>query len=268
VLTIEGTMRRGGYSSSTTLAYDDAVGRKFFRRAAARFATLARRHGMRFTTAADVGCGTGLFARYLSLVWGAKVFAVDVSPAMLEAARRRCAGLGIDFFRQDLRRLVLPHRVSLVTAHFDTLNHLTGSGDLAMALQSISANLTPGGWLYFDLVTPCAPLGGCDVVVRRVLTGNGLFFEQRAEWLPRRRIIGVRARVAALTRCGGAVNEDRHIERVYGPRELGRALGGAGLVTRGVYDEATLRPADRCPARLVVVAQKPGRRDVTRSRKA
>jgi SAM-dependent methyltransferase len=250
-------MRCRGYSPPTALAYDDAVGWPFFRRIAARFAKVARWHGLRFTSAADVGCGTGLFARHLSLYWGAKIFAVDLSPAMLAAARKRCAGLGVQFLQQDLRRLVLPHPVDLITAHFDTLNHLTGPGDLAQALQSIAANLRPGGWLYFDLVTPCAPLGGYDVVLRRVLTGSGLLFEQRAQWVPRRRLIGVRARVTAISRNGFARREDRHVERAYGPVELNHALAAAGLITRGVYDEATLRPVGRCPSRLVVVAQKP-----------
>lgn len=250
-------MRRGPYSPSTALAYDDAVGRPFFRRAAARFARLARAHGIRFSTTADVGCGTGLFAAHLNLVYGVPVIAVDLSSAMLDAARERCAGLGVQFLQQDLRALALPRAVDLITAHFDTLNHVTGPGELALALQSLAANLRPGGWLYFDLVTPCAPLGGFDVVLRRVLTGRGLLFEQRAEWVPCRRLIGVRARVTARNACGFARREDRHVERVYGPAELGRALAGAGLITRGVYDEATLQPATRCPPRLVVVAQKP-----------
>lgn len=250
-------MRRGGYSPSTALAYDDAVGRPFFRRIVARFAQLVRAHGIRFASAADVGCGTGLFAAHLSLVHAVPVVAVDASPAMLAAARARCDGLGVQFLQQDLRHLVLPHAVDLITAHFDTLNHLTGRGDLALALQSLAANLRPGGWLYFDLVTPCAPLGGFDVVLRRVLTGRGLLFEQRAEWIPRRRLIGVRARITARNACGFARREDRHTERAYGAVELGRALAGAGLITRGVYDEATLQPAAHCPPRLVVVAQKP-----------
>jgi SAM-dependent methyltransferase len=209
-----------------------------------------------------VGCGTGLFARHLAGEWGVPVFAVDASASMLAAARRQCAGLNVQFLRQDLRCLALPSRVDLITAHFDTLNHLTGCGDLAQAMRSVAANLTPRGWFYFDLVTPCAPLGGYDAVLRRALLKRSgeptRYFEQRAVWLPQRRLIAVRARVATRNPCSIAVAEDRHLERAYGATELGDAVAAAGLIVRGVYDEATLRHAGRCPPRLVVVAQKPG----------
>ncbi len=247
-----------GAYQTVTLAYDDAVGWPFFRRVRARFERLARRHRMRFCSAADVGCGTGLFAAYLRRRWRVPlVFAIDNAPAMLRAASRRCTGLGVRFLLQDARRLALPRPVGLITAHFDMLNHLTGPGDLAQAVQSAFANLHSGGWFYFDLVTPCAPLGGFDAVRRRVRTRDGLLFEQRAFWQPRTRRIAVHASVATANRGGCACSAETHEERAYGPREIGRALLDAGFVLRGVYDEATLRAPGHCPARLVITAQRP-----------
>lgn len=246
-----------GYRTTTGL-YDVAVGRDFFARVVARFARLVRRHRMAFASAADVGCGTGLFARHLASAWRVPVFAVDRAEGMLVVARRRCAGLDVQCLRQDVRALRLPRPVGLITAHFDTLNHLTGRGDLACALRRVAANLAPRGWFYFDLVTPCAPLGGFDAVRRSVVTSDGRIYEQRARWLPCRRLIAVRARAARISPCGVALAEDRHWERAYGAAEIDAAIAAAGLVTRGVYDEASLAVAESCPPRLVIVAQKPG----------
>ncbi len=50
--------------------YDAALGRESFADARRAFELLASGHRIRFRSAADIGCGTGLFACYLSLVLG------------------------------------------------------------------------------------------------------------------------------------------------------------------------------------------------------
>src|SRR5262249_3066230 len=140
-------------------AYDETIGLPAFHSTRRAFETLARRYGLRFRSAADVGCGTGLFARYLSDCWGAPAWAVDISPEMLRMAEGNCLGANVRLLRQDIRCLRLPEPVDLVTSNFDALNHLTEEGDLRVAFQRIAGNLRPGGHLYFDLVTPSYPLG-------------------------------------------------------------------------------------------------------------
>lgn len=246
-----------GYSRGTAAVYDQTVGHGYFMRARQRFERVMAAHRARFTSAADVGCGTGLFACYLRDRWGVPVFASDRSPGMLAEARARCAARpGITLVRQDVRALSLPRQVDLITANFDMLNHLARYIDLDSAVRAVAANLARGGWFYFDLLTPCLPLAGFDAIVRRVQM-KGTTFEQRAVWLPRRRLIGVQARVRTRKGTSTCQVAEWHIERAYGPEEIGRALRDAGLITRGVYDEATLGPARGCPARLIILAQKP-----------
>jgi methylase of polypeptide subunit release factors len=72
-------------------AYDSALGIPNFIGTRAAFERLVRRYDIRFRSAADIGCGTGLFAGYLSQCWGTPVFAVDRSPEMLAVATRNCA---------------------------------------------------------------------------------------------------------------------------------------------------------------------------------
>ncbi len=49
--------------------YDCTVGVPFFLRVRNAFEKLVRRYGIRFCSAAHIGCGTGLFACYLNLCW-------------------------------------------------------------------------------------------------------------------------------------------------------------------------------------------------------
>jgi trans-aconitate methyltransferase len=110
--------------SELAAMYDAISGVAFFVGARKAFEELVRRYGINFRLAADLGCGTGLFARYLNQCWGVPTFAVDRSPAMLAIAMRNCNGCEVGLLQQDIRCLQLPQPVDLVTANFDTLNDL------------------------------------------------------------------------------------------------------------------------------------------------
>lgn len=234
-------------------AYDETIGLPAFRHIRWAFETLARRYGLRFRSAADIGCGTGLFARYLSDCWGAPVWAVDISPEMLRVAESNCLGANVRLLRQDIRCLRLPEPVDLVTSNFDTLNHLTGEGDLRVAFQRIAGNLCPGGHLYFDLVTPCRPLGGGMIYVRWMNTAHRQVIQQ-FRWDRARRTISAFVIMRSMDAPQPTV--EVHRERAYSFAEVGRWLLDAGFVIRGVHDALTLEPASGCPARIIVIAQK------------
>ncbi|HEY7182752.1 MAG TPA: methyltransferase domain-containing protein [Blastocatellia bacterium] len=238
-------------------AYDETIGLPAFRRIRLGFEALARRYGLRFRSAADIGCGTGLFARYLNRRWGAQVWAVDISPDMLRVAEVNCRDADVRLLRQDIRRLRLPEQVDLVTSNFDALNHLTGEGDLRVAFQRVAENLRPGGHLYFDLVTPCQPPGVGMAYVRRMKAANKQVI-QRIRWDMARRTISVFALISSIGAPRPAL--EVHRERAYSFAEVGRWLLDAGFVIRGAHDALTLKPASGCPARIIVIAQKVGRR--------
>jgi len=236
--------------SELASAYDQTIGWPAFHSSRRAFESLARRYGFRFRSAADIGCGTGLFARYLSECWSAPVWAVDISPEMLRVARRNCLGANVGLLRQDIRCLRLPTPVDLVTSNFDALNHLTGEGDLRVAFHRIAENLRPGGHLYFDLVTPCRPLGG---YVRRMNAANREV-TQRIRWNGARDTISIFVAIRSTDSPRPIL--EVHRERAYSFAEVGRWLLDAGFVIHGVHDALTLEPASGCPARIIVVAQK------------
>ena len=93
----------------------------------------------------DVGTGPGHVAAYLAAA-GADVTGLDVSPAMIEQARRRFPHLG--FSVGDLAGLLRPPSAAgwgAITAWY-ALVHLAGS-ELAPAIASLARVLLPGGWL-------------------------------------------------------------------------------------------------------------------------
>jgi SAM-dependent methyltransferase len=239
--------------SRIAAVYDRSVGLPFFLRARRAFETLVPRYGIRFCSAADIGCGTGLFACYLNRCWGVPVYAVDRSPEMLRQAQRNCPGSGVCFLQQDIRCLHLPAPVDMVTANFDTLNHLVTPDDLRLAFRRVAANLRLCGHFYFDIVTPCQPLGGHRLFVRDFRT-PGWCFKQLIRWESARRLMRLQVVHRQAGCCWPAI--ERFAERAYSAGEIATGLLAAGFVIRGVHDEGTLRVATRCGPRIIVLAQR------------
>jgi SAM-dependent methyltransferase len=233
--------------------YDSALGISNFFGIRTAFETLVRRYGIRFRSAADIGCGTGLFAGYLNRNWSVPVFGVDRSPEMLQVAVQNCPDRRVCFMLQDIRCLRLPYRVDLITANFDTMNHLLNGLELRSAFRRIWENLRPGGYLVFDLITPCQPLAGGVIQIRRLSSGrcNAV---QRIRWDPVQKILSIVVIIRAPFSSGSTL--EAHRERAYSPVEVGRWLMDAGFIIRGIHDAATLRITTACPPRIIVIAQK------------
>jgi SAM-dependent methyltransferase len=110
--------------------------------------TEAERYGLRHGRALDVGCGTGkAFGPLLRRGW--RVHGCDLSPGMLEQARRKYNG-SVQLDTADLRELPCFGEFDLVLVLNDVINYLTADGDLERAFGSIRASLAPAGLLIFD----------------------------------------------------------------------------------------------------------------------
>ena len=115
-------------------------------------------------TVLDVGCGIGRWSRRLASM-GARVTGVDVSPTMVDEARRRTARAGLAarcrFQLGDVTRLDLGARFSTVVC-VTVLQHLLGRRRLTRALQGIERHLRPGGRALILEVAPSRASAGCE----------------------------------------------------------------------------------------------------------
>ena len=99
----------------------------------------------------EVGCGPGHVTAYLAEA-GADAFGIDLSPGMVEEARRRFPDGNYEV--GDLRRLMRPTYGAGWTAvlAWYSLIHLAAS-ELPDALAALARPLLPGGWLVVGLHT-------------------------------------------------------------------------------------------------------------------
>ncbi|HEX7060282.1 MAG TPA: class I SAM-dependent methyltransferase [Solirubrobacterales bacterium] len=109
------------------------------------------RHGLSGRRLLDVGCGTGKsFLPMLERGW--EVTGCDISPSMIELARRK-AGEGTSLSVADMRELPIFGEFDLVWALDDAVNYLLSVEELTSALKGMARNLAPDGLLMFDVNT-------------------------------------------------------------------------------------------------------------------
>ncbi len=101
----------------------------------------------------DVGCGTGIFSKRLNDELGVEVIGCDLSPGMLDQARRKADGVG--WVLGDSAQLPLgPESVDAVVCteafHFF---------DQARALGEFRRVLVPGGLIAIAMVNPRTGVG-------------------------------------------------------------------------------------------------------------
>ena len=142
--------KRKDYQSSYDLIADEYVQRIFEelqhkpldRQLLDRFSDGVRDAG----PACDMGCGPGHVASYLQ-EHGVAVCGVDLSPAMVERARRLTPG--IDFRQGDMMALDAPDETWAGIAAFYSIIHIPRD-DMSRALGELRRVLRPGGSLIKD----------------------------------------------------------------------------------------------------------------------
>ena len=97
----------------------------------------------------ELGCGTG--AILAGLGSGLALTGVDLSPEMLNFARRRCPAAR--FIEGDITTLALAERFDVVLCVFDTLNHVSAFDGWCATFDRVREHLNDGGLFIFDVNT-------------------------------------------------------------------------------------------------------------------
>ena len=103
----------------------------------------------------EVACGTGRITLPIARA-GIDVTGLDVSRPMLEQARRKATGegLNIEWIEQDCRDMNLARRFALVFSATNAMQHLLDFESTCAFLQCARSLLSPGGQLILDVFNP------------------------------------------------------------------------------------------------------------------
>lgn len=94
--------------------------------------------------------GSGRVAIEVIRETGKPLLGIDSSPAMLEIARERSAGLPLELRLADVRDLELEEPAALIYVPFRSLLHLHGWHEKRQVFERVAASLQPGGRFAFN----------------------------------------------------------------------------------------------------------------------
>jgi len=121
------------------------------------------------TEVLDIGCGVGRWSRRLARR-GAHVTGVDVSPTMVDEARRRAhedrVASRCDFRVADITSFDLSARFSLILG-VTVLQHIMESARFDAAIECLARHLAPDGRLVLLEAAPSQRNTRCDTTVFR-----------------------------------------------------------------------------------------------------
>jgi ubiquinone/menaquinone biosynthesis C-methylase UbiE len=98
----------------------------------------------------ELAVGTGRVAVEVARETGKPVLGIDSSPAMLELARERAAGLPLDLRLGDMRELELEEQAALIYCPGRSLLHLQGWQEKRRVFERVAASPRPGGRFAFN----------------------------------------------------------------------------------------------------------------------
>jgi SAM-dependent methyltransferase len=241
--------RADAYASDLAYIHDQGFG-AFAKGAAPGLLNLLCQNGIPNGRVVDLGCGSGIWARELTDA-GYQVVGVDISPAMIELARRRAPEA--EFHVKSFLRFRLPP-CRAVTALGEVFNYLfdrTNSlRSLRRVCQGVFDALTPKGILVFDIAQP----GRCK--------GLKQGFKEGEDWAclvafhhdgSTRQLI---RRIVTFRKTGDAYRwqEETHRQQLYSGRSIAQMLRDIGFRVRLVRSYG----AYALPKRVVgLVARKP-----------
>lgn len=98
----------------------------------------------------ELAVGSGRVAIPMARETGKRVLGIDSSPAMLELARERSAGLLLELRLDDIREWEIDEPVDLVICPFRALLHMPTWRDKRRVFERAAAALRPGGRFAFN----------------------------------------------------------------------------------------------------------------------
>jgi SAM-dependent methyltransferase len=227
------------YGHDLAHVHDTGFG-DFARAAAPHLLRRLARAGIRDGLVADLGCGSGIWARALADA-GYGVLGIDLSADMLAIARRRVPQGR--FVRGSFLDASLPP-CSAVTAIGEIFSYAfdprSGRDQLGGLFRRLHTALPPGGLLVFDVAAPGR--GGGGGPPRRT-------YHEAADWTlcletaedAEHRVLT--RRIAVFRRVDGAYRRSDEVHRLnlHAPAEILRELGEAGFEARRLTGYGSLR---------------------------
>lgn len=206
----------------------------------------------------DLCCGTGKMTFELARR-GYDMTGVDYSPEMLNVARETEEKLSLPhpvlWLCQDAREFELYGTVDACVCCLDSVNHLTGRGDLLKTFSLVHNYLIPDGLFLFDVNTKekfSSVYGDRCYAFEE----DGVFCSWQNDYRPKSGLCDFYITLFSEEADGSYTRQDEvQTERAYSLRQLRRALAECGFEFLGAYRNLSFEEGDDGDLRLYIAAR-------------
>ncbi len=98
----------------------------------------------------DIGCGTGLFAKYFTKKYNSNILGIDASKHMLKIAKKKIKNKKIKFKLQKLENFSSKKKFGIIYSLFHVLSYQTKTSQIFNFFKIAQNNLKPKGLFIFD----------------------------------------------------------------------------------------------------------------------
>lgn len=197
----------------------------------------------------NLGCGTGKHDACLEKL-GYAVSGVDLSPVMLEEAKKRAVPGRLEFFHGDARSVDLKKRFDAVVSLFHVMSYQVTDEDALAAFRTAARHLAPGGVFIFDFWHGGGVLKDPPAVrVKRLEDGTVRIVRiAEPEVKKERNVVEVNYQIMTLEKKTGQWSELRetHSMRYFFLPEIRRFLSDAGFALKDSGGWMTDKPLSSC----------------------
>lgn len=210
----------------------------------------------------DLACGTGSMTRELASR-GYDMIGVDGSADMLACAYERKEESRhpekILFLEQDMRSFELYGTVGAVVCCLDSLNYLTGDGELKTCFSLVHNYLDPNGLFLFDMNTPykfASVYGDNAYILEDEENGRAVFCGWQNEYDAEKKICTFYLSLFEEDKNGKYLRYDEtQQERCYTKEEILSALEESGFAIEGIFADVNRTPIDETTERWYIAAR-------------
>lgn len=225
--TEKGELNRRDIYRELAPLYDHLIGDAILPAIISSFEACRQQFKLRFTSLADIGCGSGHFLKYLTR-YGIPLIGIDLSSAMLRVAAFRLRASQVTLLCRDMRHYKLQKSVDLITCNGDTFNYLLSRSDLRDTLKCCQENLNPGGYLIGDFLSGI-PVKQDQSESTQLIRLSGVMTKWHWRSWPSRRMTEVRIQFFKKKLNDYSQDIEIHRQRWFSEQEFRCELQTAGL---------------------------------------
>jgi ubiquinone/menaquinone biosynthesis C-methylase UbiE len=232
--------------------YDELMKQVPYRMWVGYYLLLLAQQNLRPRKLLDVCCGTGTLAEMLHEE-GFDMAGFDLSPGMVDEARRKASTLGLDIRYEvfDAAEADMRDQYEGAYSFFDSLNNITDPHRLQLAFNRVYEHLLPGGSFVFDMNMAYA-FEQRMFDQQHLKPSSKLRYRWVGDWDPSTRLITVTMKFW----YGQQEFEEVHVQRAYEQEEIRQMLRNAGFTQVRAYHSYTLNPPRHSSDRLHWTATK------------